>query len=160
MSSFYRDLYCQETGYFSCSPQLRWEYLQNIPCNRIDSLNADILSSSLTMDELFESLKSMSSDKSPGEDGLTVEFYRTFWADIKYLVFHSVTYGFELGRMSSSQRRGIVRLIPKAGRDVLSISNWRPITLLNVDYKLVTKSLCTRLSLVLPDLIHHDQRGL
>ena len=76
---------------------MRWEYLQNIPCNRIDSLNADVLSAPLTMEELFESLKAMSVDKLPGEDGLSVEFYRSFWSEIRYLVFHSITYGFELG---------------------------------------------------------------
>ena len=156
---FYSRLYCQETKYSCCSPSLRWEYLQNIPCNRIDSLNSRILSTELTLDELYNSLKSMSSDKSPGEDGLTVEFYRTFWPSIRLLVFGSVRYAFTLGRMSISQRRGIVRLIPKPGRDAQIVSNWRPITLLNVDYKLVTKSLCTRLSLMLPNLINHDQRG-
>ena len=111
------------------------------------------------MDDLYDALKGMSLEKSPGEDGLTVEFYRLFWNDIKQLVYNSVQFSFNSGRMSLSQCWGIVKLLPKPGRNAQIVSNWRPITLLNVDYKLVTKCLSLRLSLVLPDLISHDQRG-
>ena len=47
----------------------------------------------------------------------------------------------------------------KKGKDRLDIANWRPITLLNVDYKLLTKTLADRLKIVLPSVIHRDQNG-
>ena len=98
---FYTRLYCQEIPV--SSPNLRWEYLQNIPCNRITGLNEQTLSSELTLDDLYTSLKNMSVNKSPGEDGLTVEFYRTFWCEIRFLVFESIKHSYEIGRMSLSQ---------------------------------------------------------
>ena len=49
--------------------------------------------------------------------------------------------------------------MPKKGRDTLSLKNWRPITLLNQDYKLYAKALATRLKTTLPDIIHSDQTG-
>ena len=66
---------------------------------------------------------------------------------------------FEAGRISISQCRGMIRLLPKPHRNLLFLSSWRPITLLNVDYKLITKLFATRLSQFLPDLIHPDQKG-
>ena len=50
-------------------------------------------------------------------------------------------------------------LLEKKGKDRLELSNWRPITLLNIDYKLLTKTLGQRLKNVLPSLIHNDQNG-
>ena len=50
-------------------------------------------------------------------------------------------------------------LLEKKGNDRLELSNWRPITLLNIDYKLLTKTLGQRLKNVLTSLIHNDQNG-
>ena len=54
---------------------------------------------------------------------------------------------------------GVIVLLEKKGKDRNELSNWRPITLLGVDYKLLTKTLAERLKLVLPKLIHPDQNG-
>jgi hypothetical protein len=61
--------------------------------------------------------------------------------------------------LSIDQRRGIINLIPKQDKDLKYISNWRPISILNTDYKIITKSLANRLKTVLPDLINEDQNG-
>ena len=61
------------------------------------------------------------------------------------------------GELSISQRREVVTLIPKADSDPLRLTNWRPITLLNVDYKIASKAIATRTKKVLPQLIHTDQ---
>ena len=61
--------------------------------------------------------------------------------------------------LSISQRMGVVTLIPKADSDILKLTNWRPITLLNVDYKIASRAIATRIQKVLPQLIHTDQTG-
>ena len=61
--------------------------------------------------------------------------------------------------MSISQRRGVISLIPKDENNLTTLSNWRPITLLNVDYKILAKVIAKRIELVLPKLIHPDQTG-
>ena len=61
--------------------------------------------------------------------------------------------------MSVSQRRGVITLIPKDDSSLLELSNWRPITLLNVDYKIAAKAIASRIKNVLPTLIHSDQSG-
>ena len=107
----------------------------------------------LTEKDLHNSLKSMQSDKSPGNDGLTKEFYETFWTELKEIFVDSVSEAKEKGILSTSQRQAIIKLIEKKDRDKRFIQNWRPISLLNVDLKIISKALSEKLKKVLPDLI-------
>ena len=113
----------------------------------------------ITEDELLKTLKTFSKNKSPGLDGLTAEFYKTFWMHIKDKLIQVYRESFFTGILPESLRTGVVTLLEKKGKDRLDIANWRPITLLNIDYKLLTKTLGQRLKLVLPSLIHKDQNG-
>ena len=61
--------------------------------------------------------------------------------------------------LSISQHRGDIRLIPKENTDTRELSNWRPITLLNVDYKILSKAIASRIEKVLPRLINCNQTG-
>ena len=79
------------------------------------------------------------------------------WSQIKEIVYESIIFSAEKGEMSIDQRRGIINLIPKKDKDIRLLKNWRPISLLNTDYKVLTKLLATRLKKVLPTVIHPDQ---
>ena len=84
---------------------------------------------------------SMSVGKSPGNDGLSVEFYKLFWEDIKFALFDSFKYSREVGELSASQRQAIIKLIEKRDKDKRYIQNWRPISLLNVTQRFSPKVL-------------------
>ena len=71
----------------------------------------------------------------------------------------SINYAFQYEKFSVSQRRGIIKLVPKKDSDPSLIKNWRPITLLNSDYKIAAKVLANRLKRVLPKLVNSDQTG-
>ena len=79
-------------------------------------------------------------------DGLSVEFYRTFWPVIGNVVIDSFNTSFEKGELSNTQKQGVITLIKKEDKDPLFIHKYRPITLLNVDYKLVSKMLANRIN--------------
>ena len=66
---------------------------------------------------------------------------------------------YEANELSISQRRGIITLIPKGNGSPLDLSNWRPITLLNVDCKIATKAIAKRIESSLPKLVNLDQTG-
>jgi hypothetical protein len=102
-------------------------------------------------------LNVLKNGKTPGIDGLPPEFYKFFWNSINEHLINAMNYTFETGEMSSSQRLGIITLIPKKDKDRLFLKNWRPISLLTTDYKLLTKLLATKLSKVLPSIISPDQ---
>ena len=104
-------------------------------------------------------MKSMKINKTPGSDGLTKEFYEFFWPDISEMLIESYNYSFHIGHLSCEQRRGIIRLIPKKSKDLINLKNWRPISLINFDTKLITQCLAQRFQIVLPKIISPDQNG-
>ena len=113
----------------------------------------------LTEKECAEALKSMNLEKTPGTDGLPAEFYKLFWNDISTYLLSALNFAFESGCLSISQRRGIIKLIPKKDTEPFYIKNWRPITLLNTDYKIAAILIANRLKSVIPKLINNDQTG-
>ena len=107
--------------------------------------------------ECAEAVKSMDSNKTPGTDGLPAKFYKIFWKDISTLLVSALNYASESGCLSIRQRRGVIKLIPKKDAELYYIKNWRPITLLNTDYKIAVKALANRIKSVLPSIINNDQ---
>ena len=104
-------------------------------------------------------LKGFKENKTPGEDGFTKEFYETFFFLISDRHLDSYKEAFGKGKLSISQRRGIISLIPKDESYLVELTNWRPITLLNVDYKILARAIAKRIKPKLSKLIHSDQTG-
>ena len=98
----------------------------------------------------------MKSNKSPGLDGLTPEFFKTFWEDLGTIIQKLACEVSNSGQLPHSMRTGLITLIPKKG-DLRNLTNWRPISLLNIDYKIITKTLASRVSKVIDTLISEDQ---
>ena len=88
----------------------------------------------LTLSELTSSVNSLSLNRSPGLDGLTVEFYRHFWHLLGPLLLQVACECLRQGSLTNSMKGSITRLIFKKRGDKKDLKNWRPISLLNVDY--------------------------
>ena len=100
--------------------------------------------STLTRDELKKSIQEQNKNGSPGIDGLTQRFYEWAWDTIED-DFHEVMNNCYLAKeMTESMKTAIVTLIPKKG-DTKQISNWRPVSLLTIDYKILAKIITKRL---------------
>ena len=82
----------------------------------------------LTEPELLNSLKSMENFKSPGIDGLTVEFNKFFWADIKSFLLNSLNYAYKSSQLSISQKQSIITCFSKEGNQREFVKTWRPIS--------------------------------
>lgn len=113
----------------------------------------------ITKEECHEALKDMQNNKTPGTDGLSAEFYKHFWNQISTIMLNSFNHSFTTGNLTAEQRRGMITLIPKKTQDVSKLKNWRPITLLNIDYKIITKVIASRMKTVLQRIISNDQTG-
>lgn len=153
LNQFYSDLYTSE----GCDPNLCLGNINNHL--KLSDEQAQICDGYLTNDECKTAIFSLSSGKSPGSDGLSTDFYKHFWPSIGDLVTDSLNYGLDNLTLSAEQGRGILTLIPKPKKDPLFIKNYRPISLLNTDYKICSKSLATRLKLVIPSIIGKNQTG-
>ena len=99
----------------------------------------------------------MKNGKSPGNDGLTKEFYVCFFNDISPLLIDVLNHSYQTGQLSTSQHQALITLIEKKEKDKRYIKNWRPISLINIDAKLASKVLAGRIKRVLPNIIKHDQ---
>ncbi|CAM2105431.1 unnamed protein product [Caretta caretta] len=98
----------------------------------------------------------MPTNKSPGMDGLTVEFYRAFWDILGPDLVTVWAESLQSGVLPLSCRRAVLALLPKKG-DLRDLRNWRPVSLLSTDYKIVAKAISLRLGSVMADVIHPDQ---
>ena len=105
----------------------------------------DLLEHELNYEEVREALLSFSDNKTPGVDGFTKELYQSFFDLIWRDLLASFNAAFQSGSLSISQRRGTITLIPKPDGPLSELSNWRPISLLNQDYKILTKALSKRI---------------
>ena len=126
--------------------------------NILNEHEANTLEGIISETECQNALRNMKLNKSPGSDGLPVEFYVSFWQDVKTLVVESLNEGYEIGELSVTQKRGILNLIFKK-EDKTLLSNWRPISLLNTDYKILAHVLANRLKKNIGKLVHTDQSG-
>lgn len=133
----------------------------NAPCLYSDLptlsvTDRDFLDSPLTEIELRTSTYQLTVGKAPGLDGLSANFYRVFWEKLSPLLMKVVQYAFETHSLPRSMQLSVISLIPKPGDPAL-ISSWRPISLLNTDYKIISRAISNRLSNVLKSIIHSDQ---
>ena len=98
----------------------------------------------------------MESGKSLGMDGFLVEFYSQFWGLLGHDLVETLNFSFREGFLLASQHEGILCLLFKKD-DPLSLKNWRPISLLNLDYKTATKAFSNCIRKVLPNILSEDQ---
>ena len=126
---------------------------------RVSKEDSDFLARPISLDELRDAIKGMHKGKACGSDGLMVEFYEFFFEEIKFMMYDSLNYSFLQGEMSCTQKRGILKLIPKRNRNPNFVSNNRPITLLSVDVKIVSRALAVRLQGIISKIIPSEQKG-
>ena len=105
---------------------------------------------------MTEAFTNVNNNASPGTDRLPGKFYKAFWPIIGQDYFSVFTDSINEGKLPLSCRRAVLTLLPKAGNNNL-IKNWRPVSLLCADYKILTKTLSRRLRSVLSEIIHIDQ---
>ena len=127
--------------------------------NALSEELAETCEGAMSISECERALKFMENNKAPGTDGLTPEFYRYFWDILGSYMVNSFNYAFQNGNLSISQRQGIISLIPKKKKNTEYLKNWRPVSLLNVDYKIATKTIALRLEKNFPNIIHPGQSG-
>ena len=120
---------------------------------------SDSLEGEITILELSNALSKMKNNKTPGIDGYPADFFKVFWAKIKYFVLRSINQGFENGKFSTSMRQCIINCLPKGNKPRHFLKNWRPISLLNVTYKLASSALAHRMKHVLHNIISTTQAG-
>ena len=112
----------------------------------------------MDVQECKKAVFSMKRNKAPGIDGLPIEFYQVFWDDLSGVLVNALNESYENGHLARSQRKGLITLIFKKG-NADELKNWRPVTLLNCDYKIVATVLALRMQKIMPTIINETQVG-
>ena len=111
----------------------------------------------ITQCEITEAIKDLQTDKSPGDDGLTTEFYKAFNSQLSPILVEVYNNIWMAGNLVPTMKNGIIQLIFKKKGTPTELKFWRPISLLNVDYKILTKILAKRLKYSINYLINPYQ---
>ena len=113
----------------------------------------------ITEHECLQAISQLANNRSPGPDDFAVEFYKVFWEDIKRPFMECLKYSISTNQLCPSQYEGIITLFPRPGKNDFFAANYRPITLLNCDYKIISKVVNNRISPFLSSLVKNDQTG-
>lgn len=130
--------------------------------DKLDEEQKDLIDTQLTENDVLKALKNSDNGKAPGPDGLSYEFYKTWSNDEEIEIHHILQTVFNdietHGLDDPTFAQGSMTLLYKK-KEKNKIENYRPITLLNTDYKIMTKALATKLGKVAPHIIHPNQAG-
>ena len=151
LGSFYVNLFSASS--LSMSDQ---DFFLNSLDRFLSREEAALCEGDITLEECTRALKSFKRNKSPGLDGLPYEFYTKFWDLIGPDLVSTFNDSFSKGSLSFSQRTGLITLLYKKN-DRFDTKNWRPISLLCTDYKILSKVLTNRLKAVLSSVISDSQ---
>ena len=130
--------------------------------NNVTKLSEDdkmSIESPITLDEVAKTLYKMNNNKTPGNDGFPCEFYKMFWSKLKHFILRSIAETYHDRKLMITSRQCQITCLPKGDKARESLKNWRPISLLNVTYKLISATLANRLKTVLPKIISKAQTG-
>jgi len=134
-------------------------FLDRYQVPKINQEQINHLNNPITPIEKEAVIKSLPTTKSPGPDGFNAEFYQTFIEDIIAILsklFHKI----ETDRaLPNSFYEATITLIPKPHKDPTKKENFRPISLMNIDAKILNKIIANRIQEHIKMIIHHDQVG-
>lgn len=153
---YYKDLYTQptraETGIIK-------SFLDSLDLPSIGEQQNKALLTEITIEELDSAISKLKANKTPGTDGYPSEMYKTFKPQITPMLLKCFNYVLRGGEIPQSWQEAVISIIPKQGKDKNECSSYRPISVLNVDYKLFASILSKRLEVVISELVDLDQTG-
>ena len=153
---FYSTLYQSESPPNDTDMEM---FFEGIIFPKIGNDQAGYLEQSWNISEITKSIKAMQSGKTPGPDGFPIEFFKKFSDKLSPLLLNMFNESLAQGTLPQTLTMASVTLLLKPGKDADACGSYRPISLLNADYKILAKALAMRLETVIHQIISDDQTG-
>ena len=134
-------------------------FLEKYNLPKLNEEEAESLNRQKTPDEIETVIKKLPTHKSPGPDNFTGEFYKAFKGELTPILHRLFQKIQEDGRRPNSFYEANILLISKPDKDITKKENFRPISLMNIDAKILNKILANRIQQYVKNIIHHDQVG-
>jgi hypothetical protein len=117
------------------------------------------LNRTITQNEIEAAIKSLPKKKSPGPNGFSAEFYQTFKEELIQTLLKLFDEIEREGKVPNTFYEASITLIPKPGKDISKKENFRPVSLMNIDAKIINKIMANRIQQHIKKIIHLDKVG-
>uniref|UniRef100_H9GRD5 Reverse transcriptase domain-containing protein n=1 Tax=Anolis carolinensis TaxID=28377 RepID=H9GRD5_ANOCA len=152
---YYEYLYSKD----NINPENITEYLGKQKLDKITDEQRLDLNREIAEKEILMAIRSLDSNKTPGPDGFIAGFYKLEQSEVTSFLKKLMNQALQTQVIPESWKEATITMIPKEGVDLSEVRNYRPISLLNTDYKIFTKILANRLKEFLEGWIGEDQTG-
>ena len=135
------------------------KFLERYNLPRLNQEEIENKNRPITSNEIGTASKNLPTNKSSGPDGFTGEFYQIFREELTPILLKLFQKISEEGTLPNSFYEATTTLISKPDKDTTKKENYRPMSLMNIDAKILNKTLANRIQQHTERIIHHDQVG-
>ena len=155
MRDYYKQVYANKMDNLEEMDQ----FLENHNLPRLNQEELENMNRPITSNETETVIKNLPTNKSPGLDGFTGKFYQTLRQELTPILLKLFQNIAEGRTLPNSFSKATTTLIPKLEKDATRKENYRPISMMNTDTKILNKTLASRIQQYIKGIIHHDQVG-